>query len=174
MSVEGVSWGLKLDCWESKQPQNTPEKKSSRDLEMLFLRHKGQSCTCRTAFISRCLWGQVGPGKKDLRHMGIFELYPETITLWAFSSEILLSTDALAPNTPQGINGSQRILVLAAFVGIWTKSRGMVEMMLCFEFSTWNLVWIQKLMFVQAFGFEYWNFTVPWWLGPGVSFLYFQ
>lgn len=105
--------------------------------------------------------------------MGICELYPETITLLAFSSEILLSTDALAPNTPHGIKGSQRILDLAAFVGIWTKSRGMVEMMLCLEFSTWNLVWIQKLMFARAFGFESWNFTVTWWLGAGVSFLYF-
>lgn len=47
--------------------------------------------------------------RKDLRHRGIGELYPETITFLAFSSEILLSTDALAPNTPQGVKGSQRI-----------------------------------------------------------------
>lgn len=147
MAVEGVSWGSKPACWESKQPQNTPERKPGSSLEEVFLRHKDQDCTCGIAFISRCLWGWVGQGKKGSEAQEHLWAVPRDNS-GLFSSEILLSTDALAPNTPQGIKGSRRILFLAAFVGIWTKSRGTVEMMLCFEFSTWNLVWIQKLMFV--------------------------
>lgn len=168
MAVEGVSWGLKLG-------------------EQATLKYTWKNLV---EALKQCFWGtgirtalaewpsfpgvcgdQWDKGRKDLR--GICELYPETIIFMAFSSEIPLSTDALAPNTPQGVKGRQRIFFLAVIAGIWIKSRGMVEMMLCFELSTWNLVWIQKL-FVQAFAFESWNFTVTWWLGPGVNLLYFQ
>lgn len=48
---------------EQAYPQNTSKIKSCRALETVF-EAQGQGCACRIAFISSCLWGQVGQGKK--------------------------------------------------------------------------------------------------------------
>lgn len=107
MAVEGVSWVLKLGCWESKQPQNTPERKSGRSLEAVFWRHRGRTALAEWPSFLDVSGDQWDKGRKDLR--GICELHPETITFMVFSSEIPFSTDALAPDTPQGVKGRQKI-----------------------------------------------------------------
>lgn len=115
MTVEGVSWRLRLGCWEGRQPQNILEIKLDRSLEVVFLGcTKVRNAPAESPPFSDVCGNEWDKGRKGLRCKGICKLKPETIIFLAFSMEIHLYKDALAPNSPQGIKGSQRISFLGS------------------------------------------------------------
>lgn len=115
MTVEGVSWGLKLGCWESRQPQNKPEMKFDRSLEVVFLGcMKVRTSPAESPPFPDICGDEWDRGRRGLRCRGICKVIPETSIFLAFSVEIHLYRDALAPDAPQGIEGSQRILFMGS------------------------------------------------------------